>query len=326
MPDPLLCIRDLTVRFHGEKGAVRAVDHLTLDIQRGEVLGLVGESGCGKSVSALSILRLLPRPPAEYEAGSILFNGQDLLQLPIKQLRTVRGNRVSMIFQEPMTALSPLLTIETQLRETLQLHRDLSASEARTCAADWLHSVGIPDPETRLNARPYELSGGMRQRVMIAMALMLEPELVIADEPTTALDVTVQAQILDLLLRRKSGDTAVLLITHDMGVIWETCDRVAVMYASRLVEQGPVKTLFDNPLHPYTEGLLASMPVMHGAHAERLPSIPGQVPPLGDLPAGCHFHNRCPYAFDRCQTERPPLENIAADRQTACWLANERLA
>ena len=324
MEKPLLQIENLTVRFDGEDRSVRAVDHVSLDVPRGGVLGLVGESGCGKSVTAMSILRLIPQPPGRIEDGRIRFDDMDLLQIPHEQLRQVRGRRISVIFQEPMTALSPLQKVVNQLREAVQLHRDVSDKEAAEMALDWMRKVGIPDAESKLNAYPFELSGGMRQRVMIAMALMLRPELIIADEPTTALDVTVQAQILDLLLEGKESHTSVLLITHDMGVIWETCDRVAVMYASRLVEEGPVKALFENPLHPYTEGLLASMPVLHGAEAERLTSIPGQVPPLGNLPAGCHFHDRCPYAFDRCRTEQPPLEALDADRRAACWLAKDR--
>ncbi len=321
---PLLSIDNLTVCFESEESRVRAVDQVSLELPRGSVLGLVGESGCGKSVTAMSILRLIPRPPGRFEQGRILFDGMDLLELPLDQLRTVRGRRISVIFQEPMTALSPLQRVVRQLQEAVQLHRNVSDREAADLALEWMRKVGIPDAESKLNAYPFELSGGMRQRVMIAMALMLHPELIIADEPTTALDVTVQAQILDLLLRSKESETSVLLITHDMGVIWESCDRVAVMYASRLVEEGPVKPLFKNPLHPYTEGLLASMPVLHHSDAERLTSIPGQVPSLNNLPAGCHFHDRCPYAFEQCRTEQPPLEGIGTERRAACWLAEER--
>lgn len=321
---PLLRIDNLTVCFETEENRVRAVDQVSLDLPQGSVLGLVGESGCGKSVTAMSILRLIPRPPGRFEQGQILFDDMDLLQLPLDQLRKVRGRRISVIFQEPMTALSPLQRVVRQLQEAVQLHRDISDREAADLALEWMRKVGIPDAESKLNAYPFELSGGMRQRVMIAMALMLHPELIIADEPTTALDVTVQAQILDLLLQSKESETSVLLITHDMGVIWESCDRVAVMYASRLVEEGPVRPLFENPLHPYTEGLLASMPVLHRADAERLTSIPGQVPSLSNLPPGCHFHDRCPYAFERCRTEQPPLAKIGANRRAACWLAEER--
>lgn len=321
---PLLSIDNLTVRFDGEDHSLRAVDRVSLDIPRGSVVGLVGESGCGKSVTAMSILRLVPQPPGKIESGSIFFDGRDLLQASLRELRSIRGRQISVIFQEPMTALSPLQPVVNQLREAVQLHRDVSKKEASELALSWLRTVGIPDAESKLSAYPFELSGGMRQRVMIAMALMLHPELIIADEPTTALDVTVQAQILDLLLERKEAETSVLLITHDMGVIWETCDRVAVMYASRLVEEGPVKALFANPLHPYTEGLLASVPVLNRESDERLPSIPGQVPPLANLPKGCHFHDRCPYAFDRCRTEQPPLDAVGRERRAACWLANER--
>ncbi|MCE9614902.1 MAG: ABC transporter ATP-binding protein [Lentisphaerae bacterium] len=301
----LLDIRDLSVSFRTDEGLVRAVDHVSLSIPRGAVFGLVGESGCGKTVTAMSILRLIPSPPGQVDSGSILFKGQDLLRLPIAELRRLRGRAISVIFQEPMTALSPLHRIGDQLAETLHVHESISAAAARDTARDWLGKVGIPDPIDCLQAYPFQLSGGMRQRVMIAMALMLQPELIIADEPTTALDVTIQAQILDLLREMKRQDTSVLLITHDMGVIWEMCDHMAVMYASEVVESGTVQDLFRAPQHPYTAALLASVPAL-GRPRERLTPIPGQVPSPLQYPAGCRFRLRCRHAFDRC-TAHPPL-------------------
>lgn len=259
--------------------ALRAVDGISFQMQRGEVLGLVGESGCGKTVTALALLRLLPRPPAVIEGGRALFRGQDLLAMPIAELRRIRGGRIGMIFQEPMTALSPLHRIGDQLVEAARLHKEISVAEARALALDWLRRVGLPDPEQRMLDWPHQLSGGMRQRAMLAMTLLPEPELVIADEPTTALDVTIQAQIFELLLKVRGGDTAVLLITHDMGVVWDVCDRVHVMYAARLAEMGPRDAVFDRPAHPYTRGLLAAMPRLHG-RMDRLPDIPGQLPSL----------------------------------------------
>lgn len=318
---PLLDIQDLTIEFDTDDGVLTAVDRVSLQIAPGEVLGLVGESGCGKSVTAMSVLRLIPSPPGRIVSGSIRFQGRELLALPIAELRRVRGRDVSMIFQEPMTALSPLHRVGRQLVETLRLHRrDHSRDEAWRIGIEWLEKVGVPEPEERMYAYPFELSGGMRQRVMIAMALMLEPKLVIADEPTTALDVTVQAQILELMLAVKSKDASLLLITHDMGVIWETCDRVAVMYASRIVETGPRQELFEDPLHPYTQGLLRAIPGLQPA-ANRLPTIPGQVPSLIDLPPGCAFAARCPFAFDRCRREIPPRYPQANGRRSvACFL------
>jgi peptide/nickel transport system ATP-binding protein/oligopeptide transport system ATP-binding protein len=270
----------------------------------------------------MSCLRLIPQPPGRIESGEVLFQGQDLLRLPIADLRRVRGNAISMIFQEPMTALSPLHRVGHQLAEMVRIHRPLSRREAWALGQDWLGRVGIPDPGARMYAYPYELSGGMRQRVMIAMALMLEPELVIADEPTTALDVTIQAQILELMLEMKGRNTSLCLITHDMGVIWDMCDRVAVMYASRVVETGAREALFARPLHPYTQGLLRSVPALAPVERQRLDTIPGQVPSLTDLPQGCHFADRCPHAFERCRLERPPLEAFG-ERQAACFLARD---
>ena len=322
MKDPLLSIQELCVSFDTDEGVVRAVDHVSLDILRGEVLGLVGESGCGKSVTAMSILRLIPSPPGRIDSGRILFRDGDLLTLPIRELRDVRGRHISMIFQEPMTALSPLHRIGRQLADTIRYHEKISARKARQAGEEWLDKVGLPDAAERMHSYPFQLSGGMRQRVMIATALMLQPALVIADEPTTALDVTIQAQVFDLMRAMRKRETSLLLITHDMGVIWEMCDRVAVMYASEIVETGPVLELFATPLHPYTEALLAAIPSLAGEGA-RLPAIPGQVPSPLEYPAGCRFRERCRYAFDRCAVEHPPLCTIG-NRTARCFLAEER--
>jgi peptide/nickel transport system ATP-binding protein/oligopeptide transport system ATP-binding protein len=315
----LLDIQHLSVVFAADQGEVRAVDDVSFTIRPGETLGLVGESGCGKTVTAMSILRLIPRPPGRFAGGRILFEGRDLLTLPTAELRGIRGQQISMIFQEPMTALSPLHRVGYQLMETLQLHRDISNREARALSLEWLGKVGIADGEERLHAYPFQLSGGMRQRVMIAMALMLHPKLVIADEPTTALDVTIQAQVFDLMRKMKERDTSLLLITHDMGVIWEMCDRVVVMYASRVAEEGPVKELFAQPLHPYTQGLLAAVPRLRG-EKRRLAAIPGQVPSPAAYPPGCHFAERCPFVMARCRTEPPPLYALGQGRRVACFL------
>ena len=318
---PLLQVQNLQVTFDTEEGTLTAADSVSFDIHPGEVLGMVGESGCGKSVTALSILRLIPSPPGHISNGKILFEGTNLLDLPIRQLRKVRGNRISMIFQEPMTALSPLHRVGKQLVEAQQLHSDIARKEALKAGEEWLRKVGIPEAGECLHSYPFELSGGMRQRVMIAMALMLEPRLIIADEPTTALDVTIQAQILDLMLGMKTDDTSLLLITHDMGVVWDVCDRVVVMYASRIVEEGPVRDVFRTPAHPYTQALLKSMPILAG-EGERLPSIRGQVPSLLNLPPGCNFAGRCPYATDKCRSEEPSLSNLSSERKSACFYAN----
>jgi oligopeptide/dipeptide ABC transporter ATP-binding protein len=318
MSDVLLSVEELRAGFATAGGFVRAVDGVSFEIRRGEVLGLVGESGCGKTVTALALLRLLPRPPAVIEGGRALFHGQDLLAMPIAELRRIRGGKIGMIFQEPMTALSPLHRIGDQLVETARLHREISGAAAWALGLDWLKRVGLPDAAQRMTDYPHQLSGGMRQRVMLALALLPEPELVIADEPTTALDVTIQAQIFELLLRVRGGDTAVLLITHDMGVVWDVCDRVHVMYAARLAEKGPKAAVFDRPAHPYTRGLLAAMPRLHGK-AERLPDIPGQLPSLIAPPPGCRFAPRCPLARDVCRRRAPRLRPVAPDHETACW-------
>ena len=318
MGEALLQVEELRVGFAAAGGFVRAVDGVSFEIRRGEVLGLVGESGCGKTVTALALLRLLARPPAVIEGGRALFQGRDLLAMPIEELRAIRGGRIGMVFQEPMTALSPLHRIGDQLVETARLHRNISGADAWALGRDWLKRVGLPDPAQRMRDYPHQLSGGMRQRVMLAMALLPEPELVIADEPTTALDVTIQAQIFELLLRLRGGATAVLLITHDMGVVWDVCDRVHVMYAARLAEKGPRAAVFDRPAHPYTRGLLAAMPRLHGG-AARLPDIPGQLPSLAAPPPGCRFAPRCPLARAVCRRRAPRLRPVGADHETACW-------
>ncbi len=318
--DALLKVENLTVAFQTDAGRLQAVDGVSFHIRRGEVLGLVGESGCGKSVTAHSLVRLIPSPPGRIETGRIWFQGRDLLRLSVDELRDVRGRAIGMIFQDPLTALSPLHRIGAQLAETIRLHRAIGRSAAWKIGEDWLRRVGIPDPAERMFAYPHQCSGGMRQRVMIAMALMLNPDLVIADEPTTALDVTIQAQIFELMLAMKSRTSSVLLITHDMGVIWELCSRVIVMYASRIVEEGRVPDVFATPLHPYTRGLLNSMPSRQ-VRGRRLEAIPGQVPSPLQYPRGCHFCARCSLAIDRCRFKKPALTTINDNRRVACFRA-----
>lgn len=317
--EPLLSVRDLAVAFQTDAGLLRAVDGVSFDIPRSRVLGLVGESGCGKSVTALSLTGLLPRPSGRIVGGRIDFEGHDLAQPTPADLARVRGARIGMVFQEPMTALNPVHTIGRQLAEVFLLHRTKDRAEALRLAVAMLAKVGIPSPEIRAGEYPHQLSGGMRQRVVIAMALACEPALLIADEPTTALDVTIQAQILDLLrdLRRDLG-MSILLITHDLGVVAEMCDEVVVMYAGRIAEQGPVEAIFSAPAHPYTQGLLASMPRLDAPRKSRLATIPGLVPGLADMPAGCRFANRCPHAAPAC-SEQPPLTPRAPHHLAACW-------
>jgi len=313
----LLQINDLRVSFATDDGMVQAVTGVSLRLERGEVLGIVGESGCGKSATAMSIPRLLPLPTARIE-GKILFDGRDLLRLPVPELRQLRGRRIGMIFQDPMTSLSPLHRVGEQIAEVVRLHETVTAAAARERALTWLAEVGIPDPAARSRAYPHELSGGMQQRVMIAMALILEPDLVIADEPTTALDVTIQAQVLELLRRLHRRDSGVLLITHDMGVVWEMCSRIAVMYAGEIVEEAPAEAFFQSPQHPYARALLDAMPSAT-TRGRPLHAIPGQVPSPLAWPAGCRFRDRCPYAFARC-TEHPPLLPCGEGRTARCWL------
>jgi peptide/nickel transport system ATP-binding protein len=327
-PDPaetVLEVTGLSTYFFTRAGVVKAVDDLTFTLAKGETLGIVGESGCGKSMTALSVMRLVPSPPGKIVDGTVRLNGVNLLELDEAEMRDLRGNEISMIFQEPMTSLNPVLTIGYQISEALMLHQGLSKSDAMKRAVEMLRLVRIPEPAQRAREYPHQLSGGMRQRAMIAMALSCNPKVLIADEPTTALDVTIQAQILDLILDLKDKlGTAVILITHDLGVIAETAQRVVVMYAGRKVEECDVDGLFAEPLHPYTNGLLASVPrlaIMGGEEegAERLTEIPGIVPALNDLPAGCAFAPRCPFADAQCQAAYPPYEQKRPGHWAACW-------
>ena len=325
-PEPLLRIHDLRTHFFTESGVAKAVDGVDLEIRPGEVLGLVGESGSGKSVTALSILRLVPDPPGRIVGGEILFRGRDLLKLSWEEIRDVRGKDISMIFQEPMTSLNPVFRVGRQVMEIILEHEPQTSKEqARARAIDLLKKVGIPDPETRVDQYPHELSGGMRQRVMIAIALALNPALLIADEPTTALDVTIQAQILDLMLELKARHEAgaILLITHNLAVVAETCDRVAVMYGGKIQEVAPVRELFYNPLHPYTRGLLGSLPRVDGEKAARLTTIPGSVPDIHNLPVGCKFTTRCPERFEPCPGIEPPLIEASPDHWVRCHLHDD---
>jgi oligopeptide/dipeptide ABC transporter ATP-binding protein len=323
MPDPLLSIENLRTYFYTDAGVARAVDGVSFHIGAGETVGLVGESGSGKSVTALSLLRLIA-PPGRIEPGSrMMFEGRDLLKLSEEDMRRVRGNRIAMIFQEPMTALNPVFTVGDQIAEVSRVHERASRTAAWKRAVEMLELVGIPAPAERAKEYPHQLSGGMRQRVVIAMALVMRPALVIADEPTTALDVTIQAQILDLLkdLQQRFG-TSILLITHDMGVVAETASRVMVMYGGEIVEEAKVGRIFVAPHHPYTEGLLAAMPRL-GQERERLRTIPGTVPPPTNWPSGCRFHDRCPYAWDRTAQEHPPLYEVEKEHFSRCHLAEE---
>jgi peptide/nickel transport system ATP-binding protein len=324
---PLLRVENLQTHFHTRDGVVRAVDGVSFDVLPGETLAIVGESGCGKSVTAMSILRLLPMPPARIVDGRIEFEGRNLLDLPEPEMRRIRGNAIAMIFQEPMTSLNPVLTIGRQIAEALVLHRGMSEADAMTRAIEMLRKVHMPEAERRVKQYPHELSGGMRQRVMIAMALACGPRLLIADEPTTALDVTIQAQILELMreLREsigKSAGASIILITHDLGVVAEMAHRVVVMYAGRKVEEAPVEELFARPRHPYTRGLLGSMPHLGDSVEEtgkRLVEIPGMVPSLKEAMPGCLFAPRCPNASERCRTDVPPLESHGPGHWAACW-------
>jgi oligopeptide/dipeptide ABC transporter ATP-binding protein len=320
---PLLTVRDLRTYFYTENGVARSVDGVSFSIDAGETVGLVGESGCGKSVTALSLLRLV-RAPGRIEAGSqIEFDGKNLVTLDEKSMRAVRGAAISMVFQEPMTALNPVFTVGDQIAEVVRVHHGGSKQDAWKRAVEMLETVGISSPAQRAHEYPHQLSGGMRQRVVIAMALVMNPALVIADEPTTALDVTIQAQILELLreLQAKFG-TSILLITHDLGVVAETASRVIVMYGGEIVEEALVNDLFANTHHPYTEGLLNAMPQV-GQARTRLATIPGTVPPPTAWPKGCRFHDRCPYAWERCQSEHPPLYQIGSGHTSRCHLAKE---
>ena len=318
----LLEVKNLRTEFRSAGNVFAAVDGVSFALAPGETLGIVGESGCGKSVTSLSIMRLVPNPPGRIAGGEIVLEGRNLLDLPESEMRAIRGDAISMIFQEPMTSLNPVQTVGEQIEEAVRLHRPVSASEARMRALDMLRLVKIPSPETRLDEYPHQLSGGMRQRVMIAMALACDPKILIADEPTTALDVTIQAQILDLLrdLRERTG-AAIMLITHDLGVVAELAHRVVVMYAGRIVEEAPVGVLFADPQHPYTLGLLGSIPRLGSDGDERLTAIEGVVPNPFALPPGCRFSPRCALADDRCRSDAPSLREIAGAHRVACWKA-----
>jgi oligopeptide transport system ATP-binding protein len=316
---PLLEVRDLETHFHTQDGVVKAVNGVSFHVNRGETLGIVGESGCGKSVTSLSIMRLIPNPPGRIAGGQILFDGQDLLKVSEEEMRSIRGNRIAMIFQDPMTSLNPVLTVGRQITESLELHMKLSKREAQSRAAELLDMVGIPSARTRLDNYPHQFSGGMRQRVMIAMAISCNPELLIADEPTTALDVTIQAQILELINRlRDELDTAVIMITHDLGVVAGMTDRVTVMYAGKVVEEGSTKEIFANPRMPYTIGLLRSIPRLDEERGRKLTPIRGLPPSLVDLPAICPFSPRCDYAQEQCLSTAPGLRAVGNDHNAAC--------
>jgi peptide/nickel transport system ATP-binding protein len=332
MAPPLLQVRNLETHFFTEDGVTRAVDGVSFDVGPGETLGIVGESGCGKSVTALSMLRLLPDRIGRTVGGSVHFDGIDLLTLSEAEMRDIRGNRIAMIFQEPMTSLNPVLTVGHQIAEALRVHKRVSREKAREGARRMLEVVRIPDAQSRVDDYPHQFSGGMRQRVMIAMALACSPKLLIADEPTTALDVTIQAQVLKLILELKeSTGAAVILITHDLGVVAETCQRAVVMYAGRKVEEASILELFDRPAHPYTRGLLASIARGRaGARAKRLQEIPGLVPSLKEPIVGCAFAPRCSHAFDRCRRESPTLQDVGSSEGgahlAACFIAAELVA
>ncbi|MGH8953125.1 MAG: ABC transporter ATP-binding protein [Acidimicrobiia bacterium] len=321
---PILEVTDLRTYLHTRWGVTKAVDGVSFHLDPGETLGIVGESGSGKSMLALSLVRLIPEPAGRYEGGRVLLNGRDLLSLTEKQMREIRGKEISMILQDPQQSLNPVFSVGNQIREAIRVHdRSLDTDEAQAKAVAALESVRVPAPERRLRNFPHQLSGGMKQRIVGAMAMAYQPQVLIADEPTTALDVTIQAQYLRLLkdLQERTG-VGIILITHDFGVIAEACDRVAVMYAGRIVEQGPIADIFDNPLHPYTRALLESRP-RSDATAERLQSISGQPPSLNDLPAGCRFAERCVYVVDRCETEYPSTFLFEDEHTAACWRSEE---
>ena len=316
---PLLEVDKLVTEFDTDEGVVRAVDSVSFTVEQGETLGIVGESGCGKSVTAHSIMRLLPQPMGRIASGAVRFRDRDLTSLPLEAMEKVRGKDIGMVFQEPMTALNPVQTIGKQLTEVMLLHRQITPDAAIRDSVELLARVGIPSPDVRMGEYPHQLSGGMRQRVVIAIALACEPALLIADEPTTALDVTIQAQILELIRDLQSDlGMAVIMITHDLGVIAETSDHVLVMYAGRVAEQGSVYDIFDRPAHPYTRGLLASIPRLETPPKSRLSVIEGMVPGLRDLPTGCRFQNRCPHAIDTCAQQAPAVETVAGQHRVAC--------
>jgi oligopeptide/dipeptide ABC transporter ATP-binding protein len=320
----LLDVRNLRTHFYTSSGVVRAVDGVSWDVRKGETVALVGESGCGKSVSALSVMRLVSAPAGRIVGGEIIFKGRNLLALSEEEMRRVRGREIGMIFQEPMTSLNPVLTIGRQLTETVETHLGMTSAQAQARAVELLSLVGIPDGARRLRQFPHQFSGGMRQRIMIAMALACDPALILADEPTTALDVTIQAQILELMksLSRRLG-VAIMMITHNLGVVARYADRVNVMYAGKIVERATARETYANPRHPYTLGLLRSVPRLDEPRRAKLQPIPGQPPDLSRLPAGCSFAPRCAYAIDRCRQEEPALEPVTAEHLSACWLAKD---
>lgn len=319
MGDVLLEVKDLKTYFYTEDGVVPAVDGVSFSLNRGETIGIVGESGSGKSVTSLSVMRLVPYPPGRITGGEIIFEGEDILGKTDEEMRHIRGNEISMIFQEPMTSLNPVFTVGDQIMEAIILHQNVGKREAQVKAVEMLQRVGIPSPERRIRDFPHQMSGGMRQRVMIAMALSCNPKLLIADEPTTALDVTIQAQILDLMMdiKREFG-TSIMLITHDLGVIAETVDKVVVMYAGKIVESTDVISIFQKPMHPYTEGLLGSIPKVN-EDCERLSTIEGAVPNLFNMPSGCRFHPRCDYAKNICREHEPHLIDVDFGHEVSCW-------
>jgi peptide/nickel transport system ATP-binding protein len=326
MPD-LLQVQNLKTSFFTPEGEVRAIDGVSFEIGEGKTLGLVGESGCGKSVTSLSIMRLIPSPPGKIVGGEIFYRGRDLLKLNNEEMRKIRGNEISMIFQEPMTSLNPVFTVGNQIGEAIKLHQGLGKRETRQKTIDMLRLVKIADPESRVDSYPHQLSGGMRQRVMIAMALSCNPSLLIADEPTTALDVTIQAQILELIkeLQQKIGGMALLLITHDLGVVSEQADNVAIMYSGKIVERSSTRAIFNHPFHPYTVGLLNSLPGIAGLKKKRLDAIPGMVPSPLNLPSGCRFRDRCPRAQDVCAQTEPPLEEKEPGHTVACYFPHTEM-
>jgi len=318
--EPLLTVDNLKTQFFTQDGVVKAVDDVSFYVMPGETLGVVGESGCGKSQTGLSIMRLIPNPPGKIVNGEIIFNGQDILQMSDEQVRSIRGNDIAMIFQDPMTSLNPVLTINRQIGEALELHMGMNKNQAKQRTIELLRMVGIPNAEERVDQYPHQFSGGMRQRVMIAMALSCNPKLLIADEPTTALDVTIQAQILEIMARLcKELGTAVIIITHNLGVVARYADRINVMYAGRIIETGTAKEIFANPKHPYTLGLLKSVPRLDEARKEKLEPIEGVPPDLVNLPKGCSFYPRCRYHVEKCLEESPPLMLVAENHFAACW-------
>ncbi|HSR34768.1 MAG TPA: ABC transporter ATP-binding protein [Anaerolineae bacterium] len=318
---PLLDVKDLRTQFFTQDGVVKAVNGVSFHVNEGETLGIVGESGCGKSVSVLSVMRLIPQPPGKIVGGEVIFDGRNLLDLSGDEIRQVRGNQIAMIFQDPMTSLNPVLTIGRQIGEALELHLGMKREMARKRTAELLEMVGIPQADARLDDYPHQFSGGMRQRAMIAMGLACNPQLLIADEPTTALDVTIQAQIVDLVKRlRDEIGMAIIWITHDLGVIAGLADRMMVMYAGFVVEEAPCKEVYADPRHPYTIGLLGSLPRLDEVRSEKLESIEGLPPDLIALPEGCPFEARCVYAIEKCQTERPELESVGPRHRIACWV------